>query len=282
MEMAGTGREACYFEGGNLPMRLQELQQLGDFESKDNNVLSIYLNTDPADPEQRNDAWKIHLKNGMKELEEMIPSSINETELQLFKKIRKKVQKEIDANQTSLNKGIIIFASEDPELWFVHYVQVRVKTNFYWRKKPELEQLHYINKAYPHSGIILPAFNEVRMIDTAMGVVNDELVYEFDSGSEEWKRKKGVAYGSVRASSATHVDAFEDRLRENLFRFYKQMGTTIGHLAKEREWKEIHISGEPELANAIAKTLQKKPDSILHKNLNNNKSNQVLHEVFEK
>lgn len=260
----------------------EELQLLNNYESNNNDVLSIYLNTDPADPEQRNDAWKIHFKNGMKELEEMIPSSTDKSELNLFKALKKKVQKEIDDNQTNLNKGVIIFASEDPELWSVHYVQVRVKTNFYWRKRPELEQLYYINKAYPNAGIILAAFNEVRIIDTSMGVIDDELVYEFDSGSEEWKQKKGVAYGAVRASSATHVDAFDDRMRENLFRFYKQMGSTIGRLTKEREWKEVHVSGEADLANAIAKVIPKKATSVLHKNLNNNKSNQVLHEVFEK
>lgn len=281
--MLGNGIEAIHYGGDDLFMRLQEeLQLLSEFESDDNNVLSIYLNTDPADPDQGNDAWKIHLKNGLKELEEMIPSSTNKAELQSFKKIKKKIQKEIEANQTNLNKGIIVFACEDPELWSVHYVQVRLKTNFYWRKKPELEQLYYINKAYPAASIILPAFNEVRIVDTEMGVVNDELVYEFDSGKEEWRQKKGVAYGSVRSSSATHVEAFEDRLKENLLRFYKQMGTTIGYLKKEREWKEVHVSGEAEQANAIASSLAKKPDSILYKNLINSKSNQVLHEVFEK
>lgn len=279
----GRDREGQYYEGGNLFMRLQEkLQLLNDYESNDNYVLSIYLNTDPSDPEQRNDAWKIHFKNGMKELEEMIPSSINKRELNLFKSIKKKLQKEIDANQMNLNKGIIIFASVDPELWSVHYVQVRVKTNFYWRKKPELEQFYYINKAYPNAGIILPALDEVRIIDTSMGVVNEELIYEFDSGSEQWRQKKGIAYGAIRSSGATHVDAFDNRIRENLLRFYKQMGTSIGSLAKEKEWKEIHVSGEAELANAIAKTLQKQPKSILHKNLNNSETNKVLHEIFEK
>lgn len=264
-------------------MRLQEeLQTLQDYESKGNFVLSMYLNTDPADPEQRNDAWKIHFKNGMKELEEMISHSTNKREIKLFKALKKRVQNELDANRTNLNKGIIIFASEAPELWSVFYVQVRVKTNFYWLNKPELEQLYYINKAYPNAGIVLPAFDEVRIVDTSMGIVNEELIYEFDSGSEEWKRKKGIGYGARRASSATHVDAFDHRVKENLLRFYKQMGTTVGRLAKERDWKEVHVSGEADLANAMANTMTKKPMSILHKNLKNSQSNKVLHEVFEK
>ena len=260
----------------------EELKQLKDYENKENSVLSIYLNTDPADPEQANDAWKIHLKNGMKEIKEKIHSSESQSELQTFKKLEKQVLNEINANQINLNKGIIIFAAQEPELWSVHDVQVRIKTNFHWGKKLEIEQLFYINKAYPHAGIILPSSNEVRIIDTATGIVNDEFSYEFDAGSEEWRRKKGIAYGSVRASSATHVDAFDDRLKENLFRFYKKMGVTIGQLAKERQWKEVHVSGEAELANTMAKTLPIKPASTLYKNLINSKSNQVLHEVFER
>src|SRR5699024_12533119 len=87
----------------------EELKQLKDYENKENSVLSIYLNTDPADPEQANDAWKIHLKNGMKEIKEKIHSSESQSELQTFKKLEKQVLNEINANQINLNKGIIIF-----------------------------------------------------------------------------------------------------------------------------------------------------------------------------
>lgn len=260
----------------------EELHYLNDIKNDERSILSVYLNTNPADPEQRNNAWKIHLKNEMKRLEEEVTTANNEREFKLFKASKEKVLKEIEENQQDLHKGIVIFASEEPELWLVHYVQIPVKTSFSWNETPELEQFHYMHKAYPNSGIVLPSLDEVRVIDTAMGVLNDELTYEFDSGNNQWKQKKGVAYGAVRASSAHHVDAYDNRMRENLLRFYRDMGATIERLKKERKWEEIHISGEADLANSFAETLRKKPESCLHKNLNNSEPNKVLHEIFEK
>lgn len=257
-------------------------QRLEDFKSTGNSVLSIYLNTNPADPEQGAGAWKIHLKNEMKTLEQEIEAKNDQEEMKLFTQVKKKALKEIEAKQGDLNKGIVLFASEDPELWSVYYVQVAVKTSFHWSDVPELEQFQYMNKAYPKAGIILPALDMVRILDTSMGVLNEELVYEFDPGSDRWQEKKGVAYGAVRASSAKHVDSHADRLRENLLRFYKEMGTSVEQLKKNRHWEEIHISGEAELAKAFATTLRTNPASILHKNLINSKPNTVLHEVFEK
>ena len=92
-------------------------------------------------------------------------------------------------NQNDLNKGVVIFASEDPELWSVHYVQVQVKTSFHWEDHPVIEEMEYMLKAYPEAGIILPSFGEVRILDTAMGFVNGERTYEFDSGLEVWKEQ---------------------------------------------------------------------------------------------
>ena len=259
----------------------EELRILNDFVSEEISVLSVYLNTNPADPEQRNDAWKIHLKNQMRDIELDVESRNDTSEMKLFKESKKKVIKEIESKQTDLNKGVIIFASADPELWTVYYVQVPVKTSFHWGVRPEIEQLLYISTAYPKAGIILPALDEVRILDTSMGVLTDELTYVFDPGNKQWKQKKGVAYGSVRASSAKHVDAYDDRIRENLLRFYKQMGTTVERLKKERKWEEIHVSGEAELANSFSGSLQKKPESCLYKNLNNSEPNKVLYEIFE-
>jgi len=259
-----------------------ELIELKNMEFEERCVLSLYLNTNPADPEQRNGAWKIHLKSGMKRLAEYLDASNDEEEIKLFKKTKEKVMKEIDANQNDFNKGVVIFAAEPSKLWSVHYVQVAVKTSFHWENHPVLEELYYMNKAYPNSGIILPGQNAVRIIDTSMGFVNEELNYEFDAGKKQWEQKGEHIIGGLQSSGAVDADAFDDRLKENLLRFYKDMGATVDRLKKERKWEEIHVSGEAELANSFAQTLQVKPESCLHKNLNNRKADIVLQEVFEK
>ncbi len=277
-----ASNESKIKEGNEIMSLSKELQTLKDFHCDDRCVLSVYLNTNPGDPEQLNGAWRIHLKSGLKRIDEYLTASDDENELKAFNELKKKVAKEVEDNKNDLSKGVVIFASVDPELWSVYYVQVPVKTSFHWEDHPVTEEMEYMYKAYPEAGIILPSFGEVRILDTSMGAVLADFTYDFDPNLEGWgERSKASAAHNVGMGSSKG-DAIEPRLRENLQRFYKGMGEIIGTLKKERGWQEIHVSGEADLANAFAETLREKPASCIYKNLNNSKPNDVLHQVFEK
>jgi len=269
--------------GGYTRMGIgKELQMLKDFHSGSRNVLSIYLNTNPGDPDQLNGAWKIHLKNGLKDLEKYLAAADKEEELKSFKELKKKVMGEIDDNQEDLHKGIVIFASDEPSLWSVHYVQVPVKSSFHWEDHPVIEEMEYMYKAYPEAAIVLPSFGEVRILDTAMGLVREDMVYLFDPNLETWGEEKNMDPDGKHVIGSSKVDFLEPRLRENLNRFYKGMGNIVDQMKKNRDWKEIHVSGEAELANAFAETLREKPKSCIYKNLNNSKKHEIINQVFEK
>ena len=259
-----------------------EIHSLKEYSSGSRNVLSMYLNTNPGDHEQTNGAWKIHLKNGMKDLEKFLAGSDKEDELKSFQGLKKKVLSEIEDNKEDLHKGVVIFASDNPELWSVHYVQVPVKTSFDWEDKPVLEQFEYMYKAYPEAAIVLPSFGEVRILDTAMGFLRDDLSFVFDPNLETWGEEKKMDFTGKHVIGSSKVDFIESRLRENLIRFYKGMGTHVERLMKERGWKEVHVAGEAELAIAFSENLRKKPESCIYKNLNNSKPHEIIHQVFEK
>lgn len=274
-----------------------EIQKLKAFQCEDRCVLSVYLNTNPADLNAQNGAWKIHLKNGLKRLDEYLTASQNEKEMKTYKELRKKVEKEIMDNQNDLQKGVVIFASPHEDLWSVHYVQIPVKTSFHWEDKPVLDELRYMYKAYPYAGIVLPNLKGLRIIDTSMGIINEEIFHEFDSGLDVWAEQKGVhssthtsgsntgSFGGashVGGNSGSAADDFQFRMKENLERFYKDMGSKIEKLKKERHWDEIHVVGEAEHAKSFAKALNNKPTSCVFKNLSNTNPGQIIHEVFEK
>lgn len=182
-----------------------EIQKLKAFNCEDRCVLSVYLNTNPADLNAQNGAWRIHLKNGLKRLDEYLEASQNEKEMKRYKELRKKVEREILDHQDDLQKGVVIFASPHEDLWSVHYVQVPVKTSFHWETKPVLDELRYMYKAYPYAGIILPSFKGIRVLDTSMGIINEEIFYEFDSGLEVWTEQKGV-YSASRGGGAVNSE----------------------------------------------------------------------------
>ncbi|HSI67219.1 MAG TPA: VLRF1 family aeRF1-type release factor [Planococcus sp. (in: firmicutes)] len=290
-----------------------EIQSLKELQCDDRCVLSVYLNTNPTDLNAQNGAWKIHLKNGLKRVEEYLTASNNEEELKIYKKLRKKVEKEIMDHQNELQKGVVIFASPHEDLWSVHHVQIPVKTSFHWEKHPVVEELTYMYKAYPKSGIVMTSHDQIRILDTEMGKLKDELHFEFDPGLDTWTEQKGVrssgriqgrsgvgtpggsGAGSVGGGAAggnspviggsgggSPVDELEDRMRENLERFYKEMGAKVEKLKSERNWEQLHVVGEAELVTSFNKTLRKKPTSSIHKNLKNSDLNKIFSEVFEK
>lgn len=263
-----------------LANELQSLQNIKCDNGKC--VLSVYLNTDPADSDQQKGEWKIRLKNGLKKIEEYLEASVEDkNELKAYKNLSKKVEKEIHDNQTNFQKSVVIFASEEQDLWSVHYLQIPVETNFYWEETPQLEGLKEVENKYPHSGVIMPNNHEVRIIDTALGEVNNEWLYEFDSGKEEWSLNEGMGDTNSIMSGATHVDKFQQRFEENQHRFYKDMAQKVEKMKKKHEWKEIHIVGEADMARTFEEVMQTKPASRVEKNLNQNEAKKVLSEVFK-
>lgn len=260
-----------------------ELQSLDKFKCPDEKcVLTVYLNTDPAHPDQQKGEWKIRLKNGLKKIEEYLEaSSENKDELKSYKKLSKKVQDEIHDNQKNFQKSVVLFASEEQDLWSVHYLQIPVETNFYWEDSPQLAKLKEIESEYPKAGIIMPNNHEVRIIDTSLGEVNDEWLYEFDSGKEEWSLKEGMGATNSIMSGASHVDKFQQRFEENQQRFYKEMAQKVEKMRKNKNWEELHIVGESKMARNFESVLQTTPKSMVEKNLNQNESKKVLGEVYK-
>ena len=261
----------------------KEIEALKAYTTIDRSVLSIYLNTNPADPEQLNGAWAIHLKSGLKRIGEYIEASGDEKELKAFNHVKEKVKNEMEKNSLELRKGAVIFASgANDELWSVHYVQVPVKTNFYWENHPVTEQLEYMYKAYPEAGIIMPSFGEVRILDTALGFVRDDVTFKYDPVSETWNEKVKIDSRGRRAAADDKTAVLDPKYKVNASTFYKGMRTTIEQLKKKRGWREFHVAGEAEMANAFTETLRDLPASCIYKNLNNSKANEVINQILEK
>lgn len=261
---------------------IKEIQALKAYTSMDRSVLSIYLNTNPADPEQLNGAWGIHLKSGLKRIGEYLEASDDENEIKAFNQVKDKVVNEIEKNSLNLRKGAVIFASANDDLWSVHYVQVPVKNNFYWENKPVTEQLEYMYKAYPEAGIIMPSFGEVRILDTALGFVRDDVTFKYDPVSETWNEKVKLDSRGRRAAADSKTAVLDPKYRVNASTFYKGMRTTVEQLKKKRGWREFHVAGEAEMANAFTETLRDLPASCIYKNLNNSKANEVINQILEK
>lgn len=253
-----------------------DLKQLRQIECKDKCVLSVYLNTGPN---QEGD-WSIHLKNGLKRIGEYLEAAGDETQLKNYKKVRKQVDQEIGKHRNDLARSLIIFASEENDLFETYYLQHDVETSFHWETKPVLEPLETLQQKFPSTGIILTNLDHVTVLDTSLGHVDATFEFTFDPETEEWVRFEGTASGDRMASSSSQVDKFDRRLAENLGRFYRDLAQTVEQMKGAHDWQSLVVIGEAELSNSFRDELRTKPERVVHKNLSKSSESHIIEAAF--
>ncbi|MFZ3576720.1 VLRF1 family aeRF1-type release factor [Virgibacillus sp. DJP39] len=253
--------------------------------NKDNSskVFSMYLNTDPSDPEQQGGKWKIHLKKGLKNFESYLTKDDNQQELRDFQTVKEKVRNFVVENEQNFRKGIILFATADDEVWFAERVQMRVKTEFFWENEPITDQLKQLHENFPKSGIILVQQDRIKLVDAELGEINDTDNYALDIETDNWRQMTGPHKADSSMGSggkSTQKDNFNARFEANKHRWYKSIAPTVDKKAKEHQWEKIFIVGNKDVASEIETNMNKSADRIIQKNLLDHDESKVLEEIF--
>lgn len=246
-----------------------------------NNVFTMYLNTDPSDPDQQGGKWKISLKNGLQKFEQYIKQDENEQELKNFKAIKKKVNQFMLDNEQNLRRGVVIIATADEQIWVAEIVQVRLTSEFFWEDYPALYQLQTLMKEYPKSGIILVRQNMIKIIESMMNEVVDTTYFELNLETEDWHRKSGDTMGRLLDGATVTTYDFEARYAANQQRWYNRIAPDINKLAKDNQWEQTIIVGEGEAAQLIKKYMNREVDLLINKNMLDQNDNRILKEVFD-
>jgi hypothetical protein len=250
---------------------------------KPDKLLTMYLNTDRRDPDQQGGKWKIALKNGFNRFEEYLEIS-NDEEKKRFHSIREKVETYVLSLERDLPRSIIVFASEDSGIWETFELQVPVKTNFYWEEFAELDQLKEIHSQNPPTGVILLQQNQAKLIQTALGRVEDTEMYKLDIETEEWRRHAGPQPADINlgsnGGSANQDDHYQERIEAHQKRWYKSLASKLDQEAANRSWEKIILVGDKGTGQLLSENMNKKIDEILQKNLLNQKEETILEEVL--
>lgn len=255
----------------------KDLRRLKDQSSKDG-YLTIYLSTDQTSNDQQKGEWKIRLKNGLKKLEEY-NKSIGEKDLAVFNKMQNKAIKEIHKLQTELPKGIIFIVAANGE-FLLKKLQIQVENEFYWEKEPILTQLEKIRADYPLEGILFIQKEGVFAIETSIGEVKHEMVYELDIENDDWRKQEGVAATERMASSANHRDKYEQRFEANQHRWFKALANTLQKEARSKGWNTIYLLGEEELTSVFENYLQFSSVKKMNKNYKKFSSKEIVGQVL--
>lgn len=242
-------------------------------------VLSLYLNTDPNTGMEKRDVWKIHLKNGLKNVEQHITAVDHEQEVKLFQLVKTKVDEKIDDMTLHLKRSIVLFAT--PNEVVIHQLQVPVENQIVWRELPVISQLEAIYSKYPRSGIVAIDHEQALLIDMELGELKEEVAYSLDVESGDWRRFQGVAASSMMAGSSTHTDKYERRMNENFTRQLKQFAHILDTQALKRGWQGVYLVGQPEMTRHLQQMLHTEVVKMIPRNLSSKTAHEVMAEVFK-
>lgn len=253
-----------------MPKKVRQIHD--QLEQLDGSVLSIYLNTNPGSED-----WKIRLKNGLKKMEEYVAAS-NPEEVKDLTKICKKVDVAIKDRRREMTNSLVCFASANHLV--IYHLQIPVMNDFQWHAHAATEQLDELYEQYSKTGVLLLQRDKITLITSSLGELIDEKHFELDIELENWKQYKGVAYGSIYSSSANHREKFENRLRENQTRWYRNIIPSIEKHARTLNWKGVHLAGPSELTNVMKDLLNIKVIGETTRNYSGKSAHAVLNRTI--
>ncbi|SDX99846.1 VLRF1 family aeRF1-type release factor [Salimicrobium album] len=250
---------------------------------KPEKVFTMYLNTDPADPDQQGGEWKIHLKNGLNNFEHYLQEDGDSDEKRNYWAVKEKVQNYIDENEQHFGKSVVIIASADETVWFAERFQMPVETAFYWEEQPVVDQLKEMYKQFPKTGIILTQKENIKLIDAELAQLKDTKVYELDLNTEDWRlHQGGHASGASTGSGGakqSKSDQYNERFEANRYRWYKSIAPKLDKQAKEHGWEQIIMVGDKEEVDDLRDNMNKEVDKIVNKNLLDHEEMKVINQI---
>lgn len=242
-------------------------------------VLTLYLNTDATDPGQSNGKWKIHLKNGMKELKEQVKDRDNPEELKALKKLLEKAEAEIYSKQKEMQRGYILIASADGELWRERILQVPVTTSIQWDKTADTQQVEELEQKFPETAIIVVQQADVTFIETELGTIQDEKYFSWDLERQSWVDYQEAVQPGERGSGK---DEFQRRFNENQHRWYKDLAQSLSKELKERGLKGAYLVGSRESVSELESNMSgSHVRGTIARNLGSRPNHEILKEVYD-
>lgn len=227
---------------------MADMKQL--LEKTSHPILSVYLQVDPALRENQavNPAWRIWLKNALKELEQ---AEVKDHEA--WTECRTRLEDFITSYKP-VGRSLALFLGHDMRQVYELPVIVENSISF---GEPALAPLI---RAFDESHSFLLSYithEHAEFFVMSQAGIEFQGELDIDIPREQWHEltlmPATAAGGSVRAG--THRDRFEDRIEEQEEHFYKEIAEEIYNLKENYSVHEIVLAGNEKSAHAVLKYL---------------------------
>jgi peptide subunit release factor 1 (eRF1) len=205
-------------------------------------ILSLYLSTDPANPESTWKASLIWLKTALKEREATVP----EPDKKIFRAVAERIQHHVQY-QRPQSKSLVLFTSEN--FWEEFSLRAPVRNECWWGR-PSLAQLEWLLEEHRPYGVVLVDSQNADFYIVHLDEIIGEFSLHWETDTSQWRRKtimpparaRGTpTVGSVRGGSQR--DLYEDRLAVQVARFWQEALSSLKQLQEKYGIEELIVGG---------------------------------------
>ncbi|OGF57351.1 MAG: hypothetical protein A2Z21_02385 [Candidatus Fraserbacteria bacterium RBG_16_55_9] len=236
----------------------RDLEKL--LETQAGPMLSVYLNTDPAqDPKG---SYRIWLKDALKALE----GKIEGADQKRFREIADRVQAHMREFRPQ-GKSWVAFIGNGS---FEEYdLRVLVENEAQWGR-PELAQLEWLLEEYRPYGVVLADSEKLRFHVVAMNEIRevDDRALELDTS--EWKRKELAPPSQPRlagvrgsARGGNERDAYAERVKVQTEKFWKEASGVLRRLKELHQAEGLVLGGSKAVRERFVQTLGSEANRII-------------------
>jgi hypothetical protein len=217
----------------------QLLSQTGD------QTLTLYLTVDPAARENQaaTPAWRIWLKDALKGIEDGLNGD------GAWPDIRERVESYFADYQPN-SKSLALFAG--PDFQQVYELPVAVENQATFGAMP-VAPLLWVMDEYQNYLIVMVDQQRAFFYTAYLGEIGFQQDMKLELDTDDWREKTG-APPSTSVSSlgrGSSQDDYEDRVEENVRRFYRQVGEQIADFVTRQGIKRVVLGGSEQSAYAV-------------------------------
>jgi hypothetical protein len=221
-------------------------------------VLSVVLVTDTRDPAnmRATPAWQVALRTGMQEIAEQ--QATREQRLAL-RALHDELERELSGLPADRRgRGLVWLINADRSLDQRFAVQLRPAADVVrWDARPYvLPLLELVGRGRPAT-IVLVASDSVRLLRWEQGEVSEPERSLYDLELGDWRQYAAYAAANPTRGqqTATHIEAYEQRVEAWRERFLRQTGAALAGRLGELGASRVLLAGERGLTTAFTELL---------------------------
>jgi protein required for attachment to host cells len=218
-------------------------------------VLSLYVDADPREQAATRPAWVVAAENGLDRIRTRAKADGDRERwtavFRALESLEADLAELLDPRQPG--RGRALFATiEGGDVRRVA-LQLPLVDKVVLDDVADLTPLLVAYDRGRPAGLVVVSHATLRVLEAALGAVEELAVFEVEPETSDWRELKGPAGANpgLAQHAASHRDRFERRLDEHRIRLIEGAAGELGRLRAKRGWDRLVLAGDPRLTQAL-------------------------------